>query len=107
MAKRKFRNKCPCCGHDLAEPVAITNGEMVHLSANEQALFNLVKSCRETGISARAILERIWHTNKNGDPYCHQMVPTVALHTNKKIAAWGMKIVGTGGPGSVYRLVQL
>jgi hypothetical protein len=86
--------------------VAITNGSMVHLSANEQALFNLVKSCRE-GISARAILERIWHTNRNGEPYCHQMVPTVTVKTNKKIAAWGLKITATGGPGSVYWLVQL
>ena len=105
--KPKYRTKCPCCGHQLDQPVALTNGDMVHLSANEQALFNLVKSTGSTGIEARAILERIWHTNKNGEPYCHQMVPTVTVKTNKKIAAWGMKIVATGGPGSVYRLVQL
>ncbi len=105
--KRKYLTKCPCCGQALPAPIALTNGGMVHLSANEQALFNLIKSTAAQGITARAILERLFHTNRDGEPYSHQIVPTTASHVNKKISAWGLKIAATGGPGSIYRLVQI
>jgi hypothetical protein len=107
MTKPKMQTKCPCCGHALAEPVALSDDNMVHLSTNEQALFNLIKANGADGITCRAILERLFHTNRDGEPYSHNIVAVTAHNANVKIVAWGLKLVSTGGPGSVYRLVQL
>jgi hypothetical protein len=102
----KMRTKCPCCGQGLPQPIALSDPNMVHLPTQQQALFNLVKANPE-GLTSAQIRERIFHTNKDGEPYCHQIVPTTTHHVNEKIAPWGLKIVASGGPGSVFRLVAL
>ena len=108
MAKPKFRTRCPCCGQQLEKPIALGDASMVRLSCNEQSLFNLVKS-NPVGLTVSQIRERIFPEKQNGDEYSsgHRIVSTTAYHTNKKIAAWGMKIINTGGPGSTYYLVAL
>ena len=106
MTKRKVRTKCPCCGQQLAQPITLADPNMVHLHGQQQALFNLMKSC-PTGLTSSQIRDRIFHTNEQGEPYCRQIVQAHTFHLNKRIAAWGLKVVSTGGRGSVYRLVQL
>jgi hypothetical protein len=78
----------------------------VHLGANQQALFNLLKA-NASGISAEAIRERILTTSRNGEVYNPNIVAVMASHINKKIKPWGLRIQSTGGPGSVYRLIQI
>lgn len=98
---------CPCCGHSLDKPIGI-DGARVWLGANQQALFNIVKA-HPDGIAAEAIRQRLFSTSRKGKPYsrCDSIVAATANYTNKKLKLWGLKIVSTGGPGSVYRLVRL
>ena len=105
-SKRKVRTKCPCCGQPLAHPIELADPAMVHLPTQQQALFNLVKS-NPQGLTGMQIRERLFHTNRNGDPYCDRIVGVTAHMLNKRIAAWGLKVSATWGAGSVYRLVQL
>ena len=78
----------------------------VTLGPNQQALFNIMKA-HPDGISAKTIHDRLFTTNRDGDPHCHNIVAVTASKLNEKIKAWGLRIKGTGGPGSVYRLVRL
>lgn len=78
----------------------------VHLGANQQALFNIMKA-NASGISAETIRERILTTNRNGEPYNPSIVAVMAKHVNDKIKPWGLRIQSTGGPGSVYRLIRI
>lgn len=98
---------CPCCGASLAAPIGI-DGDRVWLGANQQALFNILKAHPE-GISAEAVRQRLFSQSRKGEPYarCESIVAATANYTNKKIAKWGLRIVSTKGPGSVYRLVRL
>lgn len=106
MTRRKVRIRCPCCGQDLPKPIPLADPSMVHLSAQEQALFNIVKA-NPQGLAAAQIHARIFHTNRWGEAATPQMVPTVARNVNKKIAQWGMRIKNTGGRGSTYFMVPL
>ena len=105
-SNRKVRTKCPCCGQALAQPIELADPAMVHLPTQQQALFNLVKS-NPQGLTGMQIRERIFHTNRNGEPYCDRIVGVTVYHLNKKIAAWGLKLSAISGPGSIYRLVVL
>lgn len=78
----------------------------VTMGANQRALFNLMKN-NASGISAAVIKDRVFTTNRDGDPHCHNIVAVTASQVNSKIKAWGLRIKSTGGPGSVYRLVRL
>jgi hypothetical protein len=83
------------------------NGPLIHLSANESALFNVLKS-NPKGITCAAIMERVFYRCHTGEPYKgNKVVPVTAHWLNKKIAAWGMKVISSGGPGSTYYLVEL
>jgi hypothetical protein len=81
------------------------NGPLVHLSVNEQALFNVIKASPK-GITCDAIMERVFYRCRTGDAYKGTKVVHVTAHwLNKKIAAWGLKVVSSGGAGSTYYLV--
>jgi hypothetical protein len=103
---RKVQTKCPCCGQPLAKPIAIADPAIPYLHTQRQALFNLLKA-NPQGLTAEQIRARIFHTKRNGEPYCEKVVSVTLHHLNKKIAPWGLKVAATGGWGSVYRLVQL
>ena len=104
--KRKVRTRCPCCSQLLSKPIELADRNMVHLSMQEQALFNIVKA-NPNGITHTQIHERVFYSNRWGEPCTPQVIPTVARNINRKIDKWGMKIIMTGGPGSTYYLVAL
>jgi hypothetical protein len=104
MSPRNKRYNCPCCGTPMSKPGI--DARTVHLGANQQALFNLLKA-NASGISVDAIRNRILTTNRDGDSYNSSIVAVMASHINKKIKPWGLRIQSTGGPGSVYRLIQI
>lgn len=107
MSHVKKRYKCPCCNRPIDAQLGIDPNE-VRLGANQQALFDLLKK-HPHGLAVDVIRERIFHTARHGGCYqrSQSIVAVVACHVNKKIKAWGLKIKGTGGPGSVYRLIRL
>lgn len=106
MSRRK-NYVCPCCGSTLDAPLGI-DGKRAWLGPNQQALFNILKR-HPDGITASAIRDRIFTASRKGTPYvaCDSIVAATANYTNKKLASWGLRIVSTKGPGSVYRLVRL
>jgi hypothetical protein len=101
------RYRCPCCGQLTPQLVGF-NGAIVKLGPNQQALFNVLKASPH-GISCAAIRERIFTSKRDGDTYCHNIVAVTTHYVNKKIAKFKppLKIVSTGGHGSIYRLVRL
>ena len=103
MTRQPKNYRCPCCGHPMEQPGV--DKPVVTMGPNQQALFNLLKA-NPDGISAAAIRDRVFTTNRDGDPHCHNIVAVVTANVNKKIKAWGLRISSTGGPGSVYRLVR-
>ena len=100
----KKNRRCPCCGAPLAEELGIKPS--VRLGPNQQALFDLLRR-HPQGITNEAIRERLFATNRKGDPYHGSIVAVMTHHVNRKIKPWGLAIRGTGGPGSVYQLVQI
>ena len=107
--KRKIRTKCPCCGHALTAPIigARNADRIAWLSVGEQSLFNLLKA-NPNGLTNKQIHERIFHTNRWGEPSSRNIVPTVTRKVNAKIAPWGMTIkTERAAWDNMYWLVQL
>ena len=100
--------RCPCCGQavsiDLLDNAVPEN--FFWLGAMQQGLFDLVKK-HPQGISAESIRDRLYANSRNGSESQHNIVAVMARHVNKKLKPLGLRIKGTGGPGSVYRLIKL
>jgi hypothetical protein len=100
-AKKRYR--CPCCGTPMEQ---LGRDASIHLGPVQQALFDIMKK-HPNGIPCETIRERVFHTSRRGERYSRNIVWVVAHNVNKKIKQWGLKIEGTGGPGSIYRLIRL
>ena len=105
MSRKRIKPRCPCRGASLPERLGI-DPAMVHMGANQQALFNLIKA-NPRGLSVEVIRDRILTTSRRGEPYCNSIVAVMAKHVNDKIKPWGLRIQATGGIGSVYRLIRI
>ena len=75
----------------------------MRLSANQQAVFDLVKRSGAIGISGEALRARVWR----GLETSHNIVSATVCHANRKLALVGLRIRSTGGPGSAYWLVEV
>ena len=108
VSNRRKGKQCPCCGQavsvDLLDNAVPEN--FFWLGAMQQALFDLVKK-HPQGIKACDIKDRIYASTRDGGASQHNIVAVMARHVNKKLKPLGMRIKGTGGPGSVYRLIKI
>lgn len=102
MPKQEKNHRCPCCGTPTEERIG-QSGNECYLGPVQQAVFNAVRMSPH-GIGHEALYARVWGNRvlRSGS-----IVPVTIRFVNKKISRWGLKIKGTGGPGSIYRLLDL
>lgn len=91
---------CPTCGRAFP-PVIEVGGK------RRQALFDYVANHPE-GVTVWQIIETVWADDPNGGPEQTNIVPVMAKQINRKLKKLGLscRIKATGGPGSLYRLVE-
>lgn len=94
--------KCPCCGGPIDKPL----GDRGHplLGPNQQALFNAVRDAVD-GIDRESLYARVYPNGS--EARCLQLISTMVWQINQKLKPMGLRIRGSGGPGSMYRLLQI
>ena len=96
--------KCPCCGQEVSDFLWVDR-ELVRLGAMQQRLVNILKAAPE-GLTVYDVVDRLYSSSASGGPSGNNIIAVMAAHINKKLKPLGISIRGTGGPGSVYRLVE-
>ena len=98
MQKLKF---CETCARPFPPDVQVGG-------VKRQALYDFIAKHPE-GVGNRQVMEYVWADDPEGGPlYCN--IISVMIHTiNKKLASQGhnIRIRGSGGAGSTYRVVYL
>ncbi len=92
--------RCPTCGHPIGGD-AVANA----LAGRQRMLYEIIRDAGTLGIDRTSILSRLYADAEDGGPMSRNIVAVTANHTNKKLVRFGLKIRGTGGPGSLWRLV--
>lgn len=70
----------------------------------QQRLLNIVRRAPE-GLTCREIMDMLYANVS--EPRTHNVVSVMVKHINRKIEPMGLQIRGSGGPGSIYRLLQV
>jgi hypothetical protein len=100
--RRKPITRCPCCGQTVPDPIGFRPG--LHLGAMQERLLRVLQRAPD-GLTVRQIVDVVY-ANVRDDPPAHNSVAVMARQMNRKLAPLGLRIKGTGGPGSVYRLLR-
>jgi hypothetical protein len=69
----------------------------------QQRLFDVLRGAPE-GLTCWALLERVY--SGHDDTPARNVISVMVKKINPKLAPLGLRIKGTGGPGSVYRLLR-
>lgn len=103
MSARKIVTRCPCCQQQIPEPLGFRPA--IHLGAMQERLFQILRRAPD-GLTCGQIIDVIYANRRDGGP-AHNIVSVMAKCINRKIVPLGLRIRGTGGPGSVYRLLRV
>jgi hypothetical protein len=100
MGRGQGLKACPTCGRAFP-PVIEVGGK------RRQAMFDYVARHPE-GVTVWQILEAVWSDDPNGGPELRNIVSVMAMQINIKLEKLGFsgRIRGSGGPGSLYRLLE-
>lgn len=91
---------CPTCGTPLPGSVHVGG-------KRRQAVFDYIRE-RPHGVSSEQIVGYVYADDPNGGPDCAATVISVVVCRINHILAgldYPLRISGTGGPGSIYRMV--
>lgn len=77
----------------------------VHFGAMQFRLFQALRRAPD-GLRCGELIDILYAQDPDGGPL-HNIIAVMAKQINRKIAPMGLRIKGTGGPGSVYRLLQV
>jgi hypothetical protein len=90
--------KCPCC-----------NGSgVIPLTPLEFRVWDVLRRAGVDGLACADLTERVYADRPDGGPLSGtHSVWSHAHRANRKLAAIGQRIVASGGPGSIYRLVRI
>jgi hypothetical protein len=89
---------CPCCKRPLP-PKIIVGGRI-----RQRVLDYVAKSA---GVTTQQIMDHVYADDPNGGPDSVNVITSTVRHINKRIKPYGLRIKGSGGPGSTYSLVRL
>lgn len=103
MTLPKKIHRCPCCEQLLAEPIGFR--EKLHLGVMQARLFHALRRAPD-GLTAPELHGILYAQASDGGPDV-RVISVMAKHINRKIIPLGLKIRGTGGPGSVFHLLQV
>jgi hypothetical protein len=102
-SRRKVHHRCPCCEQPVPDPIGFR--PKVHLGAMQYRLFHALRRAPD-GLRCAELIDILYAQDRNGGPL-HNIIAVMARQINRKIEPMGLRIKGTGGPGSVYRLLQV
>lgn len=90
---------CPECKRPLPPEVKIRG-------AKRQQMYDFIAAHPE-GVTRPQIMDHLYRDDPNGGPEFAQIVPVMANKINKQLKEMGLRIQirGSGGPGSVYRII--
>lgn len=92
---------CPCCdGKGQIEEAA-----PVFLPGTQLRIYNMVRRS-PYGLSSAAIAERIYANRDNPPAHPVQTIWGLVQAANQRLAAVNQKMVSTGGPGALYKLLK-
>lgn len=93
-------SSCPCCNRTFAPPLP-------SLSGNERFVYDLL--CRRLdGMTNPEISDALYADDPEGGPdTAEKRVANYIYRINRKLRGTGSRIVGTRGPGAVFRLVTV
>lgn len=98
---------CPCCGQTL--PPDLPAGLV--LRGRKKSVYEHVRKAGKNGIATEVLFDRIYRDDPNGGPITGPRIIAIFVwDLNRKIAAYGQRIVGgrTGhGVYTEYKLVPL
>ena len=92
---------CPCC----SGKGEIEEASPVFLPQAQLRIYNMVRRSPH-GLTASAIAERLYANRDDPPDHPVQSVWGLVQAANAKLAACGQKIISTGGPGSLYKLLK-
>jgi hypothetical protein len=89
--------KCPCCD----------GSGVIPLTPMQYRVWDVLRRSPD-GLAAADLTQRVYSSRADGGPdsgvHC---IWSHAFHANKRLTAIGQRIVASGGPGSIYRLVRV
>jgi len=74
--------------------------------ARRRAMLEYVANHPE-GVNCRQIMDHVYADDADGGPDTRQIISVMGRNINEQITRQGWRITSTGGPGSLYRLVQI
>jgi hypothetical protein len=91
--------RCKHCGQIIPPKVQVGG-------KRRQAMFDYIAAHPE-GVTVWQILAYVYADDPNGGPESHNIVSVVAKQINRIVNPLGVRIKGSGGPGSRYTLQEI
>ncbi len=90
---------CPTCKRPFAPEVQLSG-------KRRQLLYDFVAR-RPEGVTTAEIMDFVWNDDPNGGPNARYIVSTMVWQINRELEKREVKarLRGTGGPGSVYKVL--
>lgn len=88
--------RCPCCDQPIEEPI-VKDGHRIHFGPVQKNIMKLLT--KHERLEVRIIADRLCSTPRS--------IWAAVFKMNQKLPLIGLRIVSTGGPGAVYRLVNI
>lgn len=97
---------CPCCGHEIAEPLSVDAlGSVAMTEAERRLLGFFIRRYPKLSSTDAAIADLYWD-NPNGGPLAARNIIEVHVHRiNRKITPLGWRIRAAGKSGRVLARV--
>ena len=93
--------RCCCCGQLIPPPAEVFQNARV-----KQRIYEYIAAHPE-GVSRRQVVEAVYADDPDGGPEYMNVIAVHVKQMNPKLATLGVRLVASGGPHSVYRLVAL
>jgi hypothetical protein len=90
---------CPHCGQIIPPKIRVGG-------KRRQAMYDYI-AVHPEGVTVWQVLEHVYADDPNGGPDKHNVIAVVAKQINNIIKPFGLRIKGSGGPGSRYTLQQI
>lgn len=97
--------KCPCCGQETSDYIWVSR-DLFTLGPMQKRLIGILRQAPD-GLPVDEIMGQLYANAKDGGAVTRNIISVMAMQINRKMVKHGLAIRGTGGPGSVYRLVEV
>lgn len=93
---------CECCGHPIP-----TFDTLSGLTPMQQRIFEIVRKAGQAGLTRPRIFEKLYSDDIDGGPLHMNVINVQKTKMKDALATHGLKLTGTGGHNSIWRLEKL